>query len=107
MRALVRVERTDEELTGSFFTGEIITGILSAGMEAITALGPIEVKRITARTDMSKIKKRALPSQRVIIHLTDALTPNQITQLYGEELEFSDQKTIPLKKGIFLSPEIG
>ena len=107
MKALVRVERTGEELTGSFFVGEIVSGILTAGMEAITPFGPIEVIRITAGTDMGKIKKRALPTQRVGIHLADALTANQIAQLHEEELEFFDQRTIPLKKGIFLSPEIG
>lgn len=107
MRALVRVERTDEELSGSFLVGEVVSGILTVGMEAITPFGPIEVLRITTGSDMSKMKKRALPTQQVIIHLTEALTQNQIAELLGEELEFSDQKTIPLKKGIFLSPEIG
>lgn len=107
MTARVRVERADEELSGSFFVGEVISGILSPGMEAITQFGPIEVKRMTAGAGVSKIRKRGLPTQRLYIHLAEPLSPNQMQQLAGEELEFTDQKTIPLKEAIFLSPEIG
>jgi hypothetical protein len=104
MRAILRVDQVHVEPSGSFLTGEIITGILLPGMEAVTSSGVFEVSRIMneART---KNKRRALPTQRISVISAEVFSPPALKELVGQDLEFTDQKLISLKKGIFLSAE--
>ena len=106
MKAVFRVDEAGAEQEGTFFTGEIVSGILVPGMEAVTAIGAVEVASIM-NTTRTKEKKRALPTQQVCLISARGYSPSALVELKGQKLEFTDQKTILLKKGIFLNAEPG
>ena len=95
-----------EQRESCFLIGSVITGQLMVGMEARTESGMIIIDQLFHADTNEPLSGSVRKGGRVVIRSHDALGIDCKT-LEGVLIEFSDARSIPLKKDFMLRPELG
>jgi len=106
MAGTLHVTDIYHEPAGSFFVGEVRSGVLRPGMEARTDASNIVIRQLVSADAEAHIMDQARRGKGVVVQ-ADAISPAEATALIDAVLEFSEIRSVPLRKGLVFRPDVG